>query len=109
MTNADVKRAEGANKVLLGVRRTLRFLVLATVILYLALGGIALYSYSTSKLNHDAVCNLTSDLERRIQTSRDFTRDHPEAIRKLGFTKAQVERETVNQERTLTALSVVNC
>src|SRR4051794_370509 len=100
MTHADVKRADGANKVLLAVRRTLRFLVLATVILYLALGGIALYSYSTSKLNHDAVCNLTGDLERRIQQSKDFSREHPEALKRLGFTQAQVQKEIINQERT---------
>lgn len=109
MTHGDIKRADAANGVLLGVKRTLRFLVIATIVLYLAIGGVALFSYSTSKLNRDAVCNLTADLKDRINRSRIYVREHPEKLSQLGFTRAQVAHEIQNQERTLAALSVVPC
>lgn len=95
--------------VLASIRRSFRFLVAATVAVYLALGGIGFYTYSSASANRQAVCNLRGDLERRVESSESFIREHPDAVRKLGFTKAQVQKEISNQRRTLSALSVVGC
>jgi hypothetical protein len=91
------------------IRRTLRGLVVATIILFIALAGVAAYSYKVSDQNRQAVCNLRTDLQERVMTSEKFIVEHPEAIEKLGFTISQVQKEIDNQNRTLAALSVVSC
>jgi len=99
---------EGA-KIVEEIRRTLRGLVIATLILYVALAILAGFSYHTSRQNQEAVCNLRGDLQHRIQGSETFLADHPDAVQKLGFTVAQVQKEIDNQRRTLRALSAVSC
>lgn len=105
----DLEPTPDPTPVLASIRRSFRFLVAATVAVYLALGGVAFYTYSTSTANQKAVCNLRADLERRVEQSEDFVRDKPEVIKELGFTKVQVQKEIENQRRTLRALSVVSC
>jgi hypothetical protein len=48
-------------------------------------------------------------LERRVKQSEDFVTQHPNAVKELGYTPAQVAKEIDNQRRTLQALSVVDC
>lgn len=105
----DLEPTPDPTPVLASIRRSFRFLVAATVAVYLALGGVAFYTYSSSTANQEAVCNLRTDLERRVASSEDFIRNHPDVVKKLGFTKVQVQKEIENQRRTLAALSVVSC
>lgn len=108
-TDGDLEPAPDPGPILASIRRSFRFLVTATVVAYLALGGIAFYTYSTASENQQAVCNLRADLEHRVEASEEFLTEHPDTIRELGFTKAQVQKEINNQRRTLAALEVVSC
>lgn len=101
--------AKNAQDFIAEIRRTLRILVITTVALFIAIGAVGVYAYSVADDNRQAVCNLTADLERRVAASESFAEDHPEAVKKLGFTQAQVEHEIDNQRRTINALSVVPC
>jgi hypothetical protein len=107
--DATEQAQDSGQKLVREIRRTLRGLVVATVILFVALAGVAAYSYKVSDQNRQAVCNLRSDLQRRVATSEEFVVKHPEEIEKLGFTITQVQKEIANQNRTLMALSVVSC
>jgi hypothetical protein len=100
---------EGAAKLVKEIRRTLNALVIATVVLFIALGAVGAYSYFVADQNRRAICNLKGDLEHRAQSSEDFVTKHPDAVKELGFTKAQVQKEITNQRRTLDALSAVTC
>jgi hypothetical protein len=100
---------EGAAKLVKEIRRTLNALVIATVVLFIALGAVGAYSYFVADQNRQAICNLKDDLEQRVQRSEDFVMEHPAAVKELGFTKAQIDKEILNQRRTLDALSAVTC
>lgn len=103
------KDASNGNALIDDVRRTLRGLVIATVILFIALAAVATYGYITSNQNRIAVCNLDKDLQRRVDSSKDFLIKHPRGLSQLGVTRAQIVKEITNQERTLDALSSVSC
>jgi len=87
----------------------MHWLVLTTVVLFLALTALAFFSWRSAEDNREAVCNLRGDLERRVLASEDFLTKHPDTIVKLGFTTQQVQKEIIGQRRTLNALSVVSC
>lgn len=108
-TDAPEKTQDAGIALAREIKLTLRGLVIATVILFIALGGVAAYSYKVADQNRQAVCNLRTDLSERVHSSEKFITEHPAAIEKLGFTVTQVQKEIDNQNRTLMALSVVSC
>lgn len=59
------------------------------------------------KQAHDAICALKGDLSKRIDSSRDFLRDHPAGI--AGIPAATIKQGVDNQQRTLDALRDVKC
>lgn len=92
---------------IIDIRKTLRRLVLATVVLYLALGGIALKSAMDSHSTHSALCTLRGDLQVRVTSSLKFLSDNP---RGLPGIPVQVIRDSIaNQQRTILALDSLNC
>lgn len=101
--------AEDAQDFIQEIRRSLRNLVIATVVLFVALAAVGAYAYVVADQNRQAVCNLSVDLEHRVKTSEDFLQNHPDKIKQFGFTEAQVQKEIDNQRRTLDALGVVSC
>lgn len=105
----DLETTPDPTPVLASIRRSFRFLVAATVAVYLALGGVAFFSYSGTAAVRSGVCNLRTDLERRVATSEDFIEKHPQKLKEFGLTKAQIQKEIENQRRTLRALDVVSC
>lgn len=105
----DLEATPDPTPILASIRRSFRFLIAATVSVYLAVGGVAFFSYSSTAAVRTGVCNLRGDLERRVEISEDFLTEHPGTIEKLGFTKDQVQKEISNQRRTLAALKVVSC
>lgn len=105
----DLEATPDPSPVLADIRRSFRFLVAATAAVYIALGGVAFFSYSGTAAVRSGVCNLRTDLEHRVETSESFLTEHPGKIKELGFTKSQVQKEISNQRRTLSALDVVNC
>lgn len=92
------------NPIAAGLRRSLRGLVVATVVLYLALAGIAGYAVRNSAQTHDALCALRSDVTNRIAQSEQFLVDHPHS----HFTDA-IKVQIENQQRTVDALDNLSC
>jgi hypothetical protein len=88
----------------------LRFL---RVIVLLMCFGIALNSagvYVTWRLNHKSVvslCELRSDLERRVASSKQFLRDNPHGI--PGIPAKQIRDSINNQSRTIRSLNSLSC
>jgi hypothetical protein len=106
MTHHD---AQNAQDVIKEIRKSLRALVVSTIILFIALAAVGAYAYVVANQNRWAVCNLRADLQQRIATSEEFVSKHPEALKQFGITKAQAAKEVSNQKRTLDALRVVSC
>lgn len=97
-------QAEG---IVSSIRKTLRFLVISTLLLY---GGGAIFvvvTYNNSRTVNEALCNFTDDLERRVISSQDFLDDHPKGA--FGFTPAEIQVQITNQQRTINSLSSLDC
>lgn len=101
--------AKSAQDFIAEIRRTLRILVVATVALFIAIGAVGVYAYTVADQNREAVCNLRTDLERRIISGEKFVEEHPQKLQELGVTASQVSKEISNQRRTLEALGAVSC
>jgi hypothetical protein len=56
---------------------------------------------------HQGLCVLRADLENRVQTSRDFLKEHPEGI--PGIPVATIRQSIDNQQKTIDALEVLDC
>lgn len=78
-----------------GVRAALRWLVAATVALYLVVGGLAWQ-------NTRAICALRSDVEVRVASSEKYLREHPEGF--PGLSPQTIRDGIANQKRTIKAL-----
>lgn len=102
------------------IRRSIKWLAWATVLLYVALLGAMFYVYhDSSTKRHDiavsqvrvesALCGLTSDLRSRIADSKAFLLAHPDGLPKLGITAATIQATIANEERTILSLSPVQC
>lgn len=100
------------------LQTALKRLTIATVALFLALAAV--FGYAFIQANHaraelevvarttaSALCSLRADLERRVQTSKDFLEENPDGIPGLP---AEVIKEGIeNQQRTIEALAILHC
>jgi hypothetical protein len=89
------------------VRRTLRALVIATVLLYVVLGVGMYFTFSSSRTTHDALCTLRGDLQNRVAQSQRFLIEHPKGF--AGIPSATIAQGLVNQQHTIDALSSLSC
>lgn len=89
------------------IKRTLRTLVIATVVLYVVLGGVVLWTYNSSSTTHDALCTLRADLQNRVAQSQKFLLGHPQGF--AGIPAATIQQGLVNQQHTIDALSSLSC
>lgn len=100
------------------LQRGLWLLAAATVVLYLAVAvAIVLVWRDASSKRQDlarqatntgaALCTLRGDLEQRVEASQRFLREHPKGI--PGINAATIQSGIVNQQRTVDALSGLNC
>lgn len=99
MTNPDEAFA--------GIRRTLKQLVVATVVLTIVVGGVAFFAWRSASTSHDALCTFRADLNARVASSRDFLKDHPEGF--AGIPAATIRASIDQQSRTINALSSLDC
>lgn len=89
------------------IKSTLRWLVWATVALYVALGAAVFWTYHEAATTQDALCALRSDLVVRVSASQKFLLDHPNGV---GGIPAKAIRDGIqNQERTIAALADLSC
>lgn len=93
------------------LRRGLWLLTWATAVLYVVVVTISVGGYLTlrgsQQRNTRALCALRADIERRVQISKDFLIAHPHGI--PGFPAATIKASLDNQERSIDALSGLNC
>lgn len=89
------------------IKRALQFLITATVVLYLGLGGLTYWAWQGQQTNHDALCTFRGDLEKRVANSRDFLKENPEGI--PGIPAMTLRTSITNQESTIAALSDLSC
>jgi hypothetical protein len=59
--------------------------------------------------NQTALCGLRGDLEQRVDSSRNFLREHPGGLPDLGITAAAIREGVRNQSRTIGVLEVLDC
>jgi hypothetical protein len=89
------------------LRRSLRRLVTATVVLYLGLFSLGYYIYTVSRNNTDGLCTLRNEAATRVQTSQEYLIDHPNGSKEipLGVIKLSI----ANSQRTVDALRNIRC
>lgn len=97
---------------------TLRRLVWATVVLYVVLALLVGFVWISGVQQRDdiaqsanstnqALCVLRADLEVRVADSIKFLADHPNGI--PGIPVASIQQSIENQQRTVDALSGLEC
>jgi hypothetical protein len=111
------------------VAGSVRLLVVATAMLYLALGAIGVWFYIDSvhrrndvaaqaariakvaRGTHDALCAFRGDLAARAQGSAKFLKDHPGdlILGTIHVPRAQMLLTLKNQRATLASLDDLNC
>jgi hypothetical protein len=89
------------------IRRSLHWLLAATIFLYLALAGVGAYTYIKASNNQTALCALRADVEGRILNSEKFLATNPKGI--PGFPRATIQSGIDGQRKTVKALGSLNC
>lgn len=95
------------DSVLESIHRTLKWLVISTVVLFLCGAAIAGYVYVQSNMNRQALCALRGNLESQVKTSEAFLAENPHGI--PGISPATLRASTQNQERAIDALGIISC
>lgn len=92
------------------IKRALNQLRAVTVVLALAVLVVGAYTAYTSDQNHDALCDLRADLDRRVQSSEEFL-EHPEQFPAFNDpeTLALIRQQVQGQKSTIAALGSLNC
>lgn len=89
------------------LRRSLRRLVISTIVLYLALGGVIFYIYTVAQNTTEGVCAFRNDVEARVDASKQYLIDHPKGTRDISV---DILKNTIaNGQRSVKALSKVSC
>jgi hypothetical protein len=111
-------KANGNDLTQEALRTALRRLVVATVAVYVALAGVGGYVFvqgnhqqavieSTVDSTTKALCTFVNDLESRVRTSQAFLKENPDGIPGIPV---KILRDSIrNQQRTIDALSVLEC
>jgi hypothetical protein len=89
------------------IRKTLRLLVVATVVLYLFVIVVSGLAFSNSQRTEDALCAVRGDLEGRVEGSQDFLHEHPNGF--AGISPAVIREGLQNEQHTIDALGSISC
>src|SRR4051812_25637298 len=84
------------------IRKVLRRLSVATVLLYMVVGFVAVSARVSSAHDHNALCAFRSDLTQRVEGSKKFLRNHPQGIQ--GIEPSLIRDGIRNQQRTINSL-----
>jgi hypothetical protein len=87
------------------------------IIAILALGATDHYRLSNRYDNlakqgaeaHSAICTFRADLQRRVDETRTFLKEHPSGFEQLGLTASALRVTLINQEKTVRTLDVLQC
>lgn len=89
------------------LRRSLRYLTAATLVLALVLLGAGIKVYLDGRDTKDALCTLRFDLATRALAATAYLKEHPNGA--PGIPAKQVLESIYNQQRTIVALKDLNC
>lgn len=89
------------------LRRALRWLVAATIVLYLGMFGVSLYIYDVSRDNTEVLCTFRDDVTARLETSTQYLLDHPKGTRDIPL--SVLKASIANSKRTRDSLSGISC
>ena len=100
------------------LKKGLRTLTVATVVLYLALAGLGIIGYldgvhrraeitKVTLETHIALCTFVDDLRRRVATSEQFLLENPDGF--PGLSDDVIRESIAGQRQTLQALKALNC
>jgi len=106
-TSKEVDPSIKANETAKKVLNRLWFLIGATLVLYVVIGGLAAKIYSVSQENTEAICAVRAESEKRSATSKKFLEEHPRGI--SGISPAVLRRGIDSADSTVKALSTVDC
>lgn len=98
---------EKANQTAERIQRSLRILIVTTVVLFLALLGMGLYVYNFSRDNTKALCATKQEAQRRVAETEKFIQETPNAI--PGLSPAVLQRSLDASKSTVQSLSYVSC
>lgn len=90
------------------LRRTLRILLVATVVLYLGGVGLGLYTLSIANSNNEALCALRNNYVDSNRLSNAYLRANPNGVNG-GFTNAQIKQLIDNRIDIIRALNNGDC
>jgi hypothetical protein len=90
------------------IRRTLRLLVIATVVLFIGLGSGAYVQYRYTQQTRHALCALRADKEQQAAASTLFLTTHPKGIPGV-IPAAAIKLGVENDQRTIVALGGLSC
>lgn len=91
-----------------GIKRTLRELIVATIILYGVVITIGALSLKQANRTHDALCTFRGDLQHRVDQSVAFLREHPKGLPHI-LSGPQLAAQIHNQQLTIAALDELGC
>lgn len=89
------------------LKKSLRILVVATILLYIVLSVFIIVTRVGSNKQGKALCALKQDNDKRIIQSQDFILKHPEGF--AGISVVEIQRSISNDLITAKALSVLSC
>lgn len=89
------------------LRRSLRRLAIATVILYVALCAAGIKVYLDQRNTTESLCTLRTDLRLRVDSSIEFLKEHPQGI--PGIPAKTILDGIQNQRKSIIALNGLNC
>jgi hypothetical protein len=85
------------------IARYLNLLIGITVILYVAVGIMALFGVKS----YASLCTIKSDYQERVKQSQVFLKEHPNGI--PGIDKGSILVSLANQKRTAKSLDGLWC
>lgn len=98
---------ETGKEVAVTLNRSLRGLIIATIVLYLVLAVGGILVYSQGRTTTQALCTFRDDLTLRVVNSIKFLKEHPNGI--PGIPPRTILEGIQNQQRTILALKELSC
>jgi hypothetical protein len=105
----DQMMTAGARVAVAAIKRTLRWLAVATVVLALVLVGLVTYVLVNQETTHDALCNLRGDRIEEVAASRAFLDKHPEGLPQAGISAAVIQQGIERSQTTVDSLAPLGC
>lgn len=105
-----------AEDIRISLQKSLRWVVTATVVLYIITLSLAGYAWHEATISHDqainahvALCAFKEDLEGRVTSGNAYIKAHPEGIPSLHISAGVLRNSIISEQKTVNSLSTLNC